>query len=85
MKDQELAAVLSYLKRLLADPGLEHAHQEGLRKGVRLLEEISRSGKLDRNKVVRAITLIAGTLVKMRPPAEDPTEPKFPTAARRVR
>lgn len=64
MKNKELTATLVYLKRLLADPRLDAACREKLRKGQRELEEVKRSGKLDRRKVFRATSLITSTLVE---------------------
>jgi hypothetical protein len=74
MKSRELTATIAILRRLLADPRLETAYRENLRKGLRELEDIRRSGKLDRKKVFRAISLISSTLVEMLPDADVPVE-----------
>lgn len=64
MYSKELTAVLAKLQRLLAEPGLEPAHQEWLRKGRRELKIVKRSGKLDQARVFRAIDMITSALVE---------------------
>jgi hypothetical protein len=81
MKDKELIATIVALQRVLANPRLE-AHQESLQKGLKELEKIRRSGKLDRRKVFRATSLITRTLVEMLPDTEPPTGPDDPSADR---
>jgi hypothetical protein len=82
MKNKELTAALGRLHQVLADPRLGTAHRENLRKGVKELEKVKRSGKLDQRKVFRAISLISRALVEMHPDIESP-EPTSPLHATR--
>lgn len=75
MRNKELTAALAALQRVLADPRLEPAHREKLRKGKRELEKIRRSGKLDHNKVFRAVSLLSSTLVERLADTEYPKTP----------
>lgn len=86
MKNKELTATLAHLRRLLADPRLETAYREKLRKGTWELEKIRQSGKLDPRRIFRATSLIASTLVEMLPGTGiTPTPSKSPDAARKAR
>ena len=85
MKDNELTATIAALQRLMAEPRLGTARQERLRKGLKELERIRRSGKLDRRKVFRAVSLISSTLVEMLQDTEPPTTPDNTSAERRAR
>jgi len=61
---KESTAALAILRRVMAEPGLEQAHREMLRKGAKELEKLSRTGKPNRDKVFRAVFLITSGLLE---------------------
>lgn len=71
MYSKELTAVLALLQRLMAEPGLEPARRERLRKGRRELKKVKQSGKLDQARVFRATFIITSTLAEMLPGPDD--------------
>jgi hypothetical protein len=85
MKVKELAATLACLQRVMADPRLEPAQWEKLRKSFRELENVRRSGKLDRFKVFRATLLISSTLLEIVSDPQPPGRLEPSSAAQRVR
>jgi predicted RNA binding protein with dsRBD fold (UPF0201 family) len=78
MRSKGLTATLSHLQRLLADPRLEDAHREKLRKGHRELKKARQSGRLDQRKVFSAVSMISETLLEMLTDADSPTAPESP-------
>ena len=82
MKNKELAAALSLLRGVLAEPRLDSARREKLRKGYKELEKIGRSGKLDQRKVFRAVWLISSTLAEELPGTEPSDQAENSTTAR---
>jgi hypothetical protein len=85
MRVKVLTATLAYLQRALADPRLEPAQREKLRKGAKELERLRRSGKLDRSRVFRATMLISSTLVEVLSLPKAPTQTEAQVAARRAK
>jgi len=85
MRVKVLTATLAYLQRAMADPRLETAQWEKLRKGAKELERVRRSGKLDRSRVFRATMLISETLVETLSLPQGPTQTEAPIAARRAK
>jgi hypothetical protein len=71
MYSKELTAILALLQRLLAEPGLEPARRERLRKGRRELKKVKQSGKLDQVRIFRATFMITSTLAEMLPRHEE--------------
>ena len=67
MKKQELNATLGLLNRVLANPRVGRVHQEKLRKAIRELSKVRRSGpgKLRRDRVFRATLLISEVLLDL--------------------
>ena len=65
MNKKELTVSLALLTRVLADPRLEPAQRERLRKGRCELEKLGKSGKTDRARVFRATFLITSALVEV--------------------
>jgi hypothetical protein len=64
MRNKELRSALAHLKRVQANPRLDSAQRERLRKGQRELEKLGRTGKPNREKIFRAVFLITGCLVE---------------------
>ena len=71
MRSKELTAILAILQRLLAEPGLEPAHREWLRKGRRELKKLKQSGKVDPARVFRAVYMITSALAESLPRPND--------------
>lgn len=71
MRSKELTVVIAMLQRLLAEPGLEPAHQEWLRKGRRELKKVKQSGKLDQARVFRAVYMITSALAEKLSDSDD--------------
>lgn len=59
MRQKRVAAALAHLRRVLADPNFEPAQQEMLKKCERELVKFMRSGKLDEQRLYRAIEFIS--------------------------
>ena len=65
MKYEELKQALDLLTKLLANPSIEPIRREQLRRAKRELEEVLRTGKLDRQRVFRVIELLATVLLEI--------------------
>ena len=85
MNTHELTPSLALLTRVLADPRLEPAQRERLRKGRCELEKLGKSGKPDRAKVFRTTFLITSTLVEALSGTQAEPSHKNRTTARRAR
>lgn len=62
VKTKELTETLRLIKRVLSDPRLEPDGGDQLRRAARELETVERSGKLERDKIFRAIRIVATVL-----------------------
>ena len=65
MKIKELDEILTRLKRVSRSPRLQSDQYEAVAKAIKELEQIRRSGKLDRKKAFRASARVAGVLLQI--------------------
>ena len=65
MDYQELKAALRLFTKVLADSRVGPSHGAMLRKAKRELEAVLRSGKLDRQRVFRAVEIVATVLIEI--------------------
>jgi len=59
---EELKHALGMITRVLADPRCKPGHGDQLRRAKRELQVVLRSGKLDENRLFRAIEIVATVL-----------------------
>jgi hypothetical protein len=86
MRTKELTASLVILQRVLADPRLEPAQEETLRKGLKELKKVRQSGSMNRSDVFRAVSLISRTLHEVVARIPDPLPlDEVPPQAQRAR
>lgn len=65
MKYQELKQALRLLNKVLADPRLGPDQGQRLQKAKRELEAVARSGKLEKERVFRAVRNITEVLLEL--------------------
>jgi hypothetical protein len=65
MKTKELEQALRLITKVLTDPRVGPDQGDQLRKARRELVTVARSGKVDQQKVFRAIELIAAVLLQI--------------------
>lgn len=65
MAIEELERVRGKITRVLADPRCKPGYGDRLRKAKREFETVSRSGRLDRNRLYRAVEIVAEVLVEI--------------------
>lgn len=82
MRNKWLDAALAALRRMSADPSRESARWERLRKEVRELEKIRRSGKVDYDRLFRVVAVISEELVESTRTSVD--KPESTTVDRRA-
>jgi hypothetical protein len=82
MRSKDLTATIRSLRRVLADPRLVHTQRERLRKSEKELEKLRRSGKLDRQRLFLATSLITDMLVELLLETDVPTDLEVAIAQR---
>jgi hypothetical protein len=65
MKHAELNEALRMLSKVLNEPRLGHDQGQRLQKAKRELEAVARSGKLERERVFRAVRSVAEVLLEL--------------------
>jgi uncharacterized protein (UPF0147 family) len=65
MKHNELKQALRLITKVLTDSRVGPNQRDQLQKAKRELEEIARSGKLERQRVFRAVEIIAAVLLEL--------------------
>ncbi len=65
MKSKELKEALRLITKVLTDPRLGPGQGDQLQKAKRELVAVARSGKLDRQRVFRAIEIVATVLLEL--------------------
>lgn len=63
MKHKELQQALGLIAKVLVDPRVEPGQRNQLQKAKRELEVVARSGKLDHERIFRAVELLASVLL----------------------
>lgn len=72
MKNEELKQALDLLTKVLVNPRLGPDQGEKLKRAKRELENVLRSGKLDRHRVFRVVEVVTGVLLETVCAAADP-------------
>lgn len=65
MKHQELKQALRLLTKALTNPRLGPDQGQRLQRAKRELEAVARSGKIDRERIFRAVGIIAAVLLEL--------------------
>lgn len=65
MDNKELKQALRDITKVLCDSRVESGHGDMLRKAKRELEAVLRSGKLDRQRIFRAVEIVAAVLLEL--------------------
>lgn len=65
MKVRELQQALRHLNKVLEDPRREPGQRQRLRKGKRELDAVARSGKLDEQRIFRAVEIVTAVLLEI--------------------
>jgi hypothetical protein len=65
MKHEELKEALRLIGKVLTDPRLGPGERDQLQKAKREIEKVARSGKLDKEKLFRAIHIVAAVLAEL--------------------
>lgn len=65
MKQEELKRALRLLTKVLADPRIGPDQGQRLQKAKRELEVVARSGKLDRERIFRAVEIVTAVLLEL--------------------
>lgn len=65
MKSNELKQALRLITKVLTDPRVGPGQGDQLRKAKRELVEVARSGKFDRERIFRAIEIVATVLLEL--------------------
>ena len=65
MKRHELKQALRLITKVLTDPRVGPGQGDQLRRAKRELAEVARSGKLDRERIFRAIEIVATVLLEL--------------------
>jgi hypothetical protein len=65
MKSKELEQALRLINKVLDDPRVRPGHGDQLRKAKRELVTVARSGKVEQQRVFRAIELIAMVMLEI--------------------
>ena len=59
MKSRELKAALKWISLMLSEPRVGPGQRDRLNKAKRELETVARSGKLDRDRIFRAVEIVS--------------------------
>jgi hypothetical protein len=65
MKSNELKQALRLITKVLTDPRVGPGRGDQLQRAKRELVEVARSGKLDRERIFRAIEIVATVLLEL--------------------
>jgi hypothetical protein len=65
MQHEELKQALRQIGNVLTDPRLEPGQRNQLQKAKRELEKVARSGKVDKDRIFRAVQIVATVPVEI--------------------